>query len=106
MNSIQSNKTWELSVLPAGRKAIGLKCIFKVKKDPQGVIIKHKATLVAKGMLRKRGWVFRFFLAFYFSVVYRASLARSPHHDSCTLRRARHSQVETVRRGGGGLVPP
>jgi hypothetical protein len=25
MNSIQSNKTWVLSVLPAGHKAIGLK---------------------------------------------------------------------------------
>jgi hypothetical protein len=49
MNSIQSNKTWVLSVLPAGHKAIGLKWVFKVKKDPDGNIIKHKARLVAKG---------------------------------------------------------
>jgi hypothetical protein len=43
MNSIQSNKTWELSSLPTGHRAIGLKWVFKVKKDPQGRIIKHKA---------------------------------------------------------------
>jgi hypothetical protein len=59
MNSIQSNKTWELSVLPAGHKAIGLKWIFKVKKDPQGVIIKYKARLVAKGYAQKEGVDFK-----------------------------------------------
>jgi hypothetical protein len=56
MNSIQSNKTWELSALPAGDKAIGLKWVFKVKKDPQGRIIKHKARLVAEGYAQK-DWV-------------------------------------------------
>jgi hypothetical protein len=59
MNSIQSNKTWELSVLSAGHKAIGLKWIFKVKKDPQGVIIKYKARLVAKGYTQKEGVDFK-----------------------------------------------
>ena len=49
MESIQANKTWELSVLPAGHRAIGLKWVFKVKKDPDDNIIKHKARLVAKG---------------------------------------------------------
>jgi len=55
MNSIQSNKTWELSMLPAGHKAIGLKWVFKVKKDPDGNIIKHKARLVAKGYAQREG---------------------------------------------------
>ena len=55
MNSIQSNRTWELSVLPAGHKAIGLKWVFKVKKDPNGNIIKHKARLVAKGYAQIQG---------------------------------------------------
>jgi hypothetical protein len=55
MNSIQANKTWELSVLPAGHRAIGLKWVFKVKKDPDGNIIKHKARLVAKGYAQLEG---------------------------------------------------
>ena len=55
MDSIQSNRTWELSVLPAGHRAIGLKWVFKVKKDPDGNIIKHKARLVAKGYAQREG---------------------------------------------------
>ena len=55
MNSIQANKTWELSVLPAGHQAIGLKWIFKAKKDPNGNIIQHKARLVAKGYAQREG---------------------------------------------------
>jgi hypothetical protein len=55
MNSIQSNKTWVLSELPAGHKAIGLKWVFKMKKDPEGNIMKYKARLVAKGYAQKKG---------------------------------------------------
>ena len=35
--------------LPHGQHAIGLKRVFKVKKDPAGNVVKHKARLVAKG---------------------------------------------------------
>lgn len=49
MQSIQCNKTWE----PAGHRAIGLKWVFKVKKDPEGNVIKHKARLVAKGYAQR-----------------------------------------------------
>jgi hypothetical protein len=55
MESIETNRTWVLSVLLAGHKAIGLKWGFKVKKDPQGKIIKHKARLVAKGYAQREG---------------------------------------------------
>jgi hypothetical protein len=55
MESIQSNQTWELVTLPAGHRAIGLKWVFKVKKDPEGNIIKHKARLVAKGYAQREG---------------------------------------------------
>jgi len=57
MESIQANKTWELSVLPAGHRAIGLKWVFKVKKDPEGNVVKHKAQLVAKGYVQHEGWI-------------------------------------------------
>jgi hypothetical protein len=55
MESIQSNKTWELADLPAGHRAIGLKWVYKVKKDPEGNVIKHKARLVAKGYAQREG---------------------------------------------------
>jgi hypothetical protein len=41
--------------LPAGHRAIGLKWVFKVKKDPEGNIVKHKARLVAKGYAQREG---------------------------------------------------
>lgn len=49
MQAIEANRTWEVSDLPRNQKAIGLKWVFKVKKDPDGNIVKHKAQLVAKG---------------------------------------------------------
>ena len=33
LDSIERNKTWDLVELPKDRKEIGLKCVFKVKKD-------------------------------------------------------------------------
>jgi hypothetical protein len=49
MQAIQENKTWVASDLPSNQKAIGLKWVFKVKKDPEPKIVKYKAWLVAKG---------------------------------------------------------
>jgi hypothetical protein len=54
MRCIICNNTWELSALPAGHRAIGLKWVFKVKRDPDGNVVKHKARLVAKGYHRGR----------------------------------------------------
>jgi hypothetical protein len=48
MRCIRENMTWELSTLPTGHRAIGLKWVFKVKRDPAGNVLKHKARLVAK----------------------------------------------------------
>ncbi|GJT61189.1 ribonuclease H-like domain, reverse transcriptase, RNA-dependent DNA polymerase [Tanacetum coccineum] len=45
----------ELTTLPKGHKAIGLKWVFKTKKDANGNIIKHKARLVAKGYIQQHG---------------------------------------------------
>ncbi|WVZ50199.1 hypothetical protein U9M48_001476 [Paspalum notatum var. saurae] len=55
MQAIQDNGTWTPVGLPAGHKAIGLKWVFKVKKDPAGNIIKHKARLVVKGYAQRQG---------------------------------------------------
>lgn len=40
IKSIVKNKTWELVELPVGAKAIGLKWIFKVKRNSDGSINK------------------------------------------------------------------
>ena len=41
--------------MPKGHKAIGMKWVFKLKKDPNGNVIKHKARLVAKGYAQVQG---------------------------------------------------
>ncbi|WCJ34767.1 Retrovirus-related Pol polyprotein from transposon TNT 1-94 [Euphorbia peplus] len=55
IDSIEKNKTWVLTDLPKGHKAIDLKWVFKIKKDTSGEIIKHKARIVAKGYVQKHG---------------------------------------------------
>ena len=49
LQSIEENQTWSLAKLPKGRRAIGLKWVFKVKRDEQGKVVRHKARLVVKG---------------------------------------------------------
>lgn len=46
--SIEKNGTWKLTELPKGQKVIGVKWIFKIKKDANGNVVKHKARLVVK----------------------------------------------------------
>lgn len=55
LNSIKENGTWQLTDLPAGRKAIGSKWVYKIKLDENGKIVRHKARLVAKGFSQKYG---------------------------------------------------
>lgn len=53
--SINKNKTWSLVDLPLNVKPIGLKWVFKLKRNSDGTINKHKARLVAKGYVQKHG---------------------------------------------------
>lgn len=55
IKSIERNSTWSLSQLPGGHKAIGLKWVFKQKKNSDGEVIKHKARVVAKGYVQQYG---------------------------------------------------
>jgi hypothetical protein len=48
--SIKENNTWALTDLPAGHRPIGLKWVFKTKRDAR-----HKARLVAKGYVQREG---------------------------------------------------
>jgi hypothetical protein len=55
MDSILSNRTWELSEHPHGCKPVGCRWVFKKKLRPDGAIEKYKARLVAKGYTQKEG---------------------------------------------------
>ena len=40
--AIERNNTWELAELPRRHRAIGLKWVYQVKKNPEGEVVKHK----------------------------------------------------------------
>eukprot|EP00253_Pinus_taeda_P017725 PITA_17725 len=49
MASLHKNEVWHLVELPAGRKHIGRKWVFKKKTNAEGKVEKYKARLVEKG---------------------------------------------------------
>eukprot|EP00253_Pinus_taeda_P035607 PITA_35607 len=55
MASLHKNEAWELVELPAGRKPIGSKWVFKKKTNAKGKVEKYKARLVAKGYSQVSG---------------------------------------------------
>lgn len=55
IKSLNELQTWELVQLPPGRRAIGCKWVFKVKRSGDGQIVRYKARLVAKGYAQKYG---------------------------------------------------
>ncbi|GJW37701.1 reverse transcriptase domain-containing protein [Tanacetum coccineum] len=48
-------KVWVLVDLPKGKRAIGIKWIFRNKKDERGIVIRNKARLVAQGYTQEEG---------------------------------------------------
>ena len=55
LDSMKSNKVWELVDLPEGIKPIGCKWVYKRKKNAEGKVKTFKARLVAKGYTQKAG---------------------------------------------------
>lgn len=55
LRSIEDNCTWELTELPYGRKAIGSKWVYKVKRGEEDETPRYKARLVAQGFSQKFG---------------------------------------------------
>jgi hypothetical protein len=53
--SIEDNNTWVLVDPPPGVRAIGLKWVFKTKRDEARLISKYKGRLVAKGYVQRQG---------------------------------------------------
>ncbi|GAU30142.1 hypothetical protein TSUD_360350 [Trifolium subterraneum] len=55
LKSIEKNRTWDMCKLPSDKRAIHVKWVYKMKQNPEGQVIKHKARLVVKGFLQKQG---------------------------------------------------
>ncbi|KAJ9557371.1 hypothetical protein OSB04_011985 [Centaurea solstitialis] len=51
----ERNKVWRLVKRPWGKSIIGLKWIFRNKKDENNLVIRNKARLVAKGFRQQEG---------------------------------------------------
>ena len=54
-DSLMRMRVWELQDLPPGRKPIGHRWVFKVKRNADGEIQRFKARLVAQGFAQKPG---------------------------------------------------
>ena len=49
MNSMKSNRIWDLVDLLPGRRTVGNKWVLNIKRKANGTIDRYKARLVAKG---------------------------------------------------------
>jgi hypothetical protein len=55
MDALNKNEAWDIVELPAGRKYVGSKFLFKNKFNAEGKVEKYKAQLVAKGYSHVEG---------------------------------------------------
>ena len=55
IHAIEKNDAWELTTLPPGQKAIGVKWAYKIKHTIDEEIERYKARLVAKGYKQQYG---------------------------------------------------
>ena len=53
--ALEVNNTWTLTPLPASKKPIGCKWVYKIKYKANGSIERYKAMLMAKGFTQKEG---------------------------------------------------
>lgn len=52
MDALLKNNIWEKCVLPEGKRPVGCRWIFTIKRPADGTIERYKARLVAKGYTR------------------------------------------------------
>lgn len=54
-DALNVNQTWEIVMLPKGKRPIACKWVYKVEYKTDGSIERYKARLVAKGFTQKEG---------------------------------------------------
>jgi len=55
IDALEENGTWTVETLPAGKKPIGCKWVFRLKFNSDGTLERHKARLVVLGNNQKEG---------------------------------------------------
>ena len=55
MNSMKSNRVWDLVDLSPGRRTIGNKWVLNIKRKENGTIERYEVWLVAKGYTQQEG---------------------------------------------------
>ncbi|GJT06832.1 retrovirus-related pol polyprotein from transposon TNT 1-94 [Tanacetum coccineum] len=55
IEALHKNKTWELVLLPRGRKPIGNKWVYKIKRNGDDQVERYRVRLVVKGYAQKKG---------------------------------------------------
>ena len=55
IQTLEKNKTWDVTELPPGKRPVGCKWIFTIKHKADGSIEMFKACLVAKGFTQSYG---------------------------------------------------
>ena len=55
LNNFTRNEVWTLKEQPKGARVIGTKWVFRNKQDDQGVVVRNKTRLVAKGFSQVEG---------------------------------------------------
>lgn len=55
LEALECNGTWEIVALPAHKKAIGSKWLFKTKYKPDGIFDRYKSRLVVLGCKQQFG---------------------------------------------------
>ncbi|XP_058742287.1 uncharacterized mitochondrial protein AtMg00820-like [Vicia villosa] len=58
IKALEVNETWEITILSEGRKVIGCKWVYMIKRKAIGEIEKYKARLVEKGLTQVKGEYF------------------------------------------------
>ena len=67
--------------MPPGHRAVGLKWVFKLKRNEEGEVVKHKARLMAKDYVQKQGVDFEEVFALVVRLKYiRLLLEIGAHH--------------------------
>ena len=55
MTSLRENRVWDLVKLPAGKRTVGSKWVYKVKTGADGSVQRYKVRLVAQGFTQQYG---------------------------------------------------
>jgi hypothetical protein len=55
LDQIEKLGTWRIVEAPTGANIVSSKFVFRLKRDENGIVIKHKARLVARGFTQKFG---------------------------------------------------